>query len=346
LWTWSHRRRDGYRDRNVCDYILVQERSHFRSFQVKQPHFDSDHRLIQAKLYLQPKEEHRNYVSKRTKFPITSPINQQNKADEILKELMETVKSADVQKQSEDRKTSWISDETWQLIDQKASARKSGNDERAKEIAKELRRSLNRDRQRRMDKVAEEIESYLTADNPKEAYRKLQGWYKQRSGRPPKPTYRDEEITRKEYEKLFGAEEPPGEDIPIHIFPTPEIDDEPPTEQEIINALKKLRLGKAPGATGIRVEHLRTWMSGATRAKDQIYVGEWAMIKKLVEMAFTGEDIPSAFVVGILVLLPKPDGDFRGIALLEVIYKLISSIINQRLAKGINTKLHDAIHGF
>jgi hypothetical protein len=63
-------------------------------------------------------------------------------------------------------------------------------------------------------------------------------------------------------------------------------------------------------------------------------------------MAFTGEDIPSAFVVGILVLLPKPDGDFRGIALLEVIYKLISSIINRRLAKALNNKFHDAIHGF
>jgi hypothetical protein len=197
-----------------------------------------------------------------------------------------------------------------------------------------------------MDKVAEEIESYLTADNPKEAYKRLQGWYKQRSGRPPKPTYKDEEATRKEYENLFGAEEPPGEDIPIHISPMPDINDEPPTEQEIIRALKKLKLGRAPGASGIRVEHLRTWMSGATRAKDQIYVGEWAMITKLIQMAFIGEDIPSAFFVGILVLLPKPDGDFRGIALLEVIYKLISSIINQRLAKGLNTKLHDAIHGF
>jgi hypothetical protein len=70
------------------------------------------------------------------------------------------------------------------------------------------------------------------------------------------------------------------------------------------------------------------------------------MVIKLVEMAFAGEDIPSAFVMGILVLLPKPDGDFCGIALLEVIYKLISSIINRRLGKALNNRFHDGIHGF
>jgi len=70
------------------------------------------------------------------------------------------------------------------------------------------------------------------------------------------------------------------------------------------------------------------------------------MVLKLVEMAFNGEDIPSAFFVGILVLLPKGDGDYRGIALLEVVYKLISSIINRCLAKSLTAKLHDGIHGF
>jgi hypothetical protein len=111
-------------------------------------------------------------------------------------------------------------------------------------------------------------------------------------------------------------------------------------------ALKKLQLGKAPGVTGLRVEHLREWMTGATKIKDPKFVGEWAMVLKLVEMAFNGEDIPSAFFVGILVLLPKGDGDYRGIALLEVVYKLISSIINRRLAKSFTAKLHDGIHGF
>ena len=45
------------------------------------------------------------------------------------------------------------------------------------------------------------------------------------------------------------------------------------------------------------------------------------------------------------MLIPKAKaGEFRGIALLEIIYKLILSIINQRLSSTI--VLDDALHGF
>ena len=107
-------------------------------------------------------------------------------------------------------------------------------------IGKQLRKSLKKDRQSRSDKVAEEIEACLVNDNVKEAYEKLQGWYKPRTGHVPKPTYKDEEVTREEYANLFSQEDPPGEDIPIHISPTPQINDEPPSVNEIKMALKKL----------------------------------------------------------------------------------------------------------
>jgi Reverse transcriptase (RNA-dependent DNA polymerase) len=45
------------------------------------------------------------------------------------------------------------------------------------------------------------------------------------------------------------------------------------------------------------------------------------------------------------VLIPKPENQgFRGIALLETIYKITSMIIHLRLTSAI--KLHEAIHGF
>jgi len=65
----------------------------------------------------------------------------------------------------------------------------------------------------------------------------------------------------------------------------------------------------------------------------------------MVRLAFVEGEIPQAFSQGIFVLILKDKaGEFRGIALLEIIYKLISSIINRRLSETI--VLDDALHGF
>ena len=46
----------------------------------------------------------------------------------------------------------------------------------------------------------------------------------------------------------------------------------------------------------------------------------------------------------IIVLVPKGNsGDFRGIGLFEVVWKVIKNIINTRLKCA---PLHDALHGF
>ena len=46
-----------------------------------------------------------------------------------------------------------------------------------------------------------------------------------------------------------------------------------------------------------------------------------------------------------MVLIPKPEpGQFRGIGLLEPVWKLISAVINRRLMDHV--KFHDDLHGF
>ena len=284
-------------------------------------------------------------MRKRTRFPINIPPNERNPADVILEELSEAIKKPIPKEQ--DRSRSWISTETWRLIDMKVDARRVGNGDRVQELKKRVHRGLKKDRQARSDKVAEEIETLLLEDQVKKAYGVLSGWYKDVTGRAPKPTFRDEEETRSEYQKLFTEEEPPGESIPIHIHPRPVVDDGPPSEAEIVEGLKKMKLNKSPGATGICVEDLRTWWYKAREAKekDPTSIILWEKVLTLVEMAFTQGEIPQSFCNGILVLIPKSTpGQYRGIALLETIYKLVSSIINRRLASSI--KFHDAIHGF
>ena len=88
------------------------------------------------------------------------------------------------------------------------------------------------------------------------------------------------------------------------------------------------------------------WKKGATdKDKDPAKIEAWNKVLELIELVFTGNPLPKSFGVGILVLIPKgvPD-QYRGIALLEVIYKLVSAIINRRLTAQI--AFHDAVHGF
>eukprot|EP00978_Attheya_sp_CCMP212_P010592 scaffold25751_cov57-Attheya_sp.AAC.5 len=46
----------------------------------------------------------------------------------------------------------------------------------------------------------------------------------------------------------------------------------------------------------------------------------------------------------VMILLPKGGGDYRGIGLVEVVWKLIARIINARLKVTID--FHDTLHGF
>ncbi len=341
-WTWSKRNADGTRHRSVCDYILVENRSDFTNFKIKQPRFDSDHRLLKATLKPQQTREHQKYLKKRQQFPIKVIPDNNNQADTLMTNLEARIKPT---KSQSSRDNSWISNDTWKLIDRKAMARRSNNQPLMKGLGKEIRKNLQNDRKIRINNTAGEIEMQLKNKNTKEAYARLQSWYKKSTGKIPKPTYHDEEKTRDEFQALYTANTPPGNPILPQLQPQPTICDEPPTENEIKIAIKGMKLNKAPGASGIKAEHLKAWMEGATKEDERTYVDEWNMVVKLVKMAFSGDDIPSSFCNGILVLIPKnTSGEYRGIALLETIYKLVSSIINRRLIQGI--RWHDSVHGF
>ena len=66
---------------------------------------------------------------------------------------------------------------------------------------------------------------------------------------------------------------------------------------------------------------------------------------EIIQTAFTRTALPQIFGVGILVLIPKSQqNQFRGIALLDVMYKLVSKIIHTWINNTIS--YHDAVHGF
>jgi len=338
-WTWFQRR-EGRRIVRRCDYILATDTESFQALRIKTPRYNSDHRMVMGILRLDYTRQHKRYVEKRARFNFHIRPEDKERADFLMEELASLIEKPIT---ADPKYSSWISAESWKLVDSKAEARRCGNGREADRIGRQLRKNLRADRKRRIDKTATEIEFLLKDKQVQAAYGKLRGWYRDKPGHVPKPTIQDEEKTRLEYQDLYAMKEPPGEPLPIHITPST-IDDSSPSEKEICMALKKMKRNKSPGASGIRAEHLLDWMNGANNG-EPTKIEAWNKVLELVELVFTGKPLPKSFGTGILVLIPKgvPD-QYRGIALLEVIYKLVSAIINRRLTEAI--AFHDAVHGF
>jgi hypothetical protein len=72
----------------------------------------------------------------------------------------------------------------------------------------------------------------------------------------------EEEKTQEEHASLYQAEQPTGNSIKIHVEPF-HVDASIPSEEEICGALQRMKHGKAPDGSGIRVEHLIKQMEEA-----------------------------------------------------------------------------------
>ena len=182
--------------------------------------------------------------------------------------IFETLISQIEKKPLEDsRRQSWISEVTWGLKDRKSEARRVGNCEVTQQLRTEIRKSLKKDRKTRVDSTAATAEAFLEARAINMAYLTILGWYKDTSRKSPKPTIKEARATTEEYQKLYLAEKPSSAPLPIRV--TPEIiSDAEPNKMEIVEALKKLKLGNAAGASGIWVEDLRNWHKNAREPDD------------------------------------------------------------------------------
>ena len=185
------------------------------------------------------------------------------------------------------------------------------------------------------------------------AYGILRHWYKKFSKRGEKPSKVDLDIHTEKYRSLFTADNLTDETpFPIHYSGNP-VFDGPPNEEEVRQALFKMRNRKSPGFTNMTVEDIKKWYElshpdlnkNPNIQPDEDALYKWDKLMILIRKCIIDGDVPEAFTLGILVLIPKNDaGDVRGIGLLDVIHKLISTIINKRLSDAI--EFCDSVHGF
>ena len=118
---------------------------------------------------------------------------------------------------------------------------------------------------------------------------------------------------------------------------------DPPESGEIVAVVRKIRLGRVVGPLGMKAEHLKAWLQAATREKEPD-TETWDKLVSVIQLEFWEGYIPEALMWMTMVLIPKDKGEYRGIGLVETIWKVCMSIVNSRLQSSI--VLHDALHGF
>jgi hypothetical protein len=212
-------------------------------------------------------------------------------------------------------------------------------------LGRRIRKALKADRALRAANVADEVEGHLAAGDPKEAWRSIKGWYRSVEDRPPKPNYQRMKTLTQERIDLYTAAPPPGAPIPINVDPF-DVNDEIPTDGEIREAVKSLRNGRAGGLGGMRAEHLKRWCRDVEEEEREDKWGpgdKWRVLVQLIQTIWEHGSIPQQMTWMVIVLLPKGGGDYRGIGLLEPIWKVVEVLMDKRF---LAIEFHDCLHGF
>jgi hypothetical protein len=102
-----------------------------------------------------------------------------------------------------------------------------------------------------------------------------------------------------------------------------EINDGIPLDGKIRRAASKLTNG------GMRAEHVKAWIYGIRdeeipkTSANAVARDNWHMFVQLIQSVWTHGNITCQLLWIIVVLIPKGGGDYHGIGLLELIWKVL-----------------------
>ena len=262
----------------------------------------------------------------------------------------------------------------WRLIVKRFSARRDLAKDQAliRRLGRAIRASLKTERKRRVEDVGEEGEALFGSDSPlqREACHRIKRWYKDAFDRAPPPAWVTLDRITAERVELYSYVPPPRTNIPISGQPFP-VDDSVPTDYNIEWAVTRLRNHCSGGTSGMRAEHLKRWLATAQKSEKEkdgkeaattteragmtdngktsaeqaeTEADNWKMVVDLVQSKFREEKLEEEATWQAVVLIPNGKTDYRGIALVEVMWKVVAAILNCRLMASIT--FHNFLHGF
>ena len=194
------------------------DRSLFWNVSVWDPRHNTDHYMVLGCLRSGPEREYAKYLLGSKKLPLRPPA-EPRRDDGIFTALRRFVLKPHAR---ERRMNEWISEDTWRLVDKRVSTRRGTRVEaRILRLRQAIEASLKGDRKRRVETVGEEVETLLGADppNPKEAWRRLKGWYKAAVIRARPPARATLKRITAERVNLNSNVPSLGENIPVKVRP-------------------------------------------------------------------------------------------------------------------------------
>jgi hypothetical protein len=164
---------------------------------------------------------------------------------------------------------------TWQMIDCRVAIWKNYKSKCniVRRLSRRIAKAIEADLKQRTNNTGEAMEYMLKKDNLKGAWITLKAWYKHANGRGSKPSHNDLDILEAEYTSLYRHDNPPSESVPVLVAPF-DVDDDVPFEGDIADTVRRMRNGKAPGPSEIRVEYLIEWLVISERERD-LDISKW-----------------------------------------------------------------------
>jgi len=307
----------------------------------------SDHRAVVVNIWVGRTGWLKKYRRARQKLPLYLPPGPKDPNTALFDAL--AAKCVDPKPTRAPGKN-WISEGTWKLIRKCASLMRSGKiqQDAAQRMQREVKAVLKANKSRLTAEVGERIVLELREGKVQEAFGHLKGWYRNASETQAKPCHQTMELQTDKRVELYAERVAYGEEFPENGTPFG-IDNDPPSEGELRTAVSQLSHDRYGGASGICAEHIKAWLRGAKKAEDpengiNHFGAEktWDKFVKLCSSVWATGTIPQQMCWVVTVLIPKGGGEYRGIGLLEPIWKVLERAMDIRLEKII---LHDSLRG-
>ena len=151
------------------------------------------------------------------------------------------------------------------------------------------------------------------------------------------------EVFKTHFQKLYGRTPHFDESVVDLIEQKPILNDlhRTPSEEEILVATNHLK-NKSPGESGLNPQMFKVLVT------DNL---TFRILKDVIVDFWENELPPKQWEIGLLKILPKKGdlskpGNYRGIMLLEAVYKIVAKIVHSRLQPTMESLDHEAQCGF